>query len=537
MSESEIAIRPGVGGEGISLPPTPEGSASDASVGVSSVASTTKRFAVLLCWIFSFPAMLGTFLVGRVFVQARAFAVDPDVWWHIRVGQNILSTHHWPTNDPFSFTVSGTPWLAYEWLGDVLIGSVERFAGLRGLDALLIILASAVMLALYNYATLRSGNSKAGFSAAVLLCSLAFANFNLRPQMLGYLFLVLTLIILEHFRRGKSRALWFLPPLFLIWINTHGSWVSGLGVIVVCWACGLIAFHFGSVEARRWSPSERLRLEFVFLLCLATIPLTPYGTRLAAYPFTVAASLPVNVGNVLEWFPMPFNVPEGKLFLALALAFFVAQIVVRPVWQLAELALFFFGTMMACLHVRFLVFFVPLSAPLFATLVAQWFPRYDRTKEKYVPNAILMTAAVAAIVWYFPSRADLQNTVEQGFPVKAVEYLRQHPVPGPMYNTYRFGGYLVFSRWPEQKVFIDGRGDLYEMNGVFSDYLTIANLKAPAFSVLKVYGIRSCVLERKEPLATVLAHHPDWRQVYADETSVLLVRKTFLATGGNASGD
>ena len=166
--------------------------------------------------------MLGAFLVGRVFVQARAFVIDPDVWWHIRVGQNILSTHHWPTHDPFSFTVAGTPWLAYEWLGDVVIGSAERFAGVRGLDALLIILASAVMLALYYYATLRSGNSKAGFVSAGLLCSLAFASFNLRPQMFGYLFLVLTLILLEHFRRGKSWALWFLPPLFLIWINTHG---------------------------------------------------------------------------------------------------------------------------------------------------------------------------------------------------------------------------------------------------------------------------------------------------------------------------
>jgi hypothetical protein len=538
MSESEIAIRPGVGGGGISFPPTPDGFAADPSVETSSVASNTKRLATLLCWIFSFPALLGTFLVGRVFVQARAFFVDPDVWWHIRVGQNILATHHWPTNDPFSFTVSGTPWLAYEWLGDVLIGSVERFAGLRGLDALLIVMASAVMLALYYYATLRSGNSKAGFSAAVLLCSLAFASFNLRPQMLGYLFLILTLIVLEHFRRGKSRALWFLPPLFLIWINTHGSWVSGLGVIFVFWACGLVGFHLGNVKARRWSPTERLRLEFAFLLCIATIAFTPYGTRLAAYPFTVATSLPVNVGNVFEWFPMPFNVPEGKLFLAVVLGFFVAQMVVRPVWQLAELALFFFGTMMACLHVRFLVFFVPFFAPLFATLVAQWFPRYDRTKEKYVPNAILMTAAVAAIVWYFPSRADLQKTVEQGFPVKAVEYLRQHPVPGPMYNTYRFGGYLVFSRWPEQKVFIDGRGDLYEVNGVFSDYLAIANLKPPAFSVLKVYGIQTCVLERKEPLATVLTHHPDWKQVYADDVSVLFVRKTFLATGSNvSSGD
>lgn len=525
MSESEIVIRPGVGGDGISFP-APEGSAAQATARASSAASDTRRLATLLCWIFSFPAMLATFLVGRVFVQARAFVVDPDVWWHIRVGQNIIATHHWPTNDPFSFTVSGTPWLAYEWLGDVLIGSAERFGGLRGLDALLIILASAVMLALYYYATLRSGNSKAGFVSAGLLCSLAFASFNLRPQMLGYLFLVLTLIVLEHFRRGKTRALWFLPPLFLIWINTHGSWVIGLGLIFLFWACGLVELHFGGIEAKRWSPAERLRLEFIFLLCLATIPFTPYGSQLAAYPFTVATSLPVNVGNVMEWLPMPFNILGGKFFLAIVLAFFIAQIVFRPTWQVTELALFFGGITMACLHVRFLLFFVPFSAPLLATIFARWLQPYDRKKDHFVANAVLITAVLAAMVWYFPSRVDLERTVATDFPVKAVEYLRQHSIPGPMFNSYGYGGYLVFSRWPEQKVFIDGRGDLYEMNGVFSDFLAIANIKPNVFAVLQVYGIQSCLLDKNEPLATVLAALPGWQRLYSDGVSVLYVRRT-----------
>jgi hypothetical protein len=526
MSESEIAIRPGVGGDGISIPSTPKDAASDAPAGASAVTSDTKRFAAFLRWVFSFPAMMGTFLVGRVFLEARAFHVDPDLWWHIRVGQNILATHHWPTNDPFSFTVSGTPWLAYEWLGDVLIGSVERFAGLRGLDVLLIVLASAVIIALYYYATLRSGNSKAGFVVAGLLCSLAFANFNLRPQMLGYLFLIVTLIIFEHFRKGRLGALWFLPPLFLIWINTHGSWVIGLGLIFLFWAGGLVQLRVGGIEAKRWSSAERLRLEFVFLLCLAAIPLTPYGSQLAAYPFTVATSLPVNVANVFEWMPMPFNIPGGKLFLAIVLAFFLAQIVFRPAWQVVELALLFGGITMACLHVRFLFFFVPFSAPLLATILARWIPPYDRKKDHYIANALLMTAVLAAMVWYVPSPRELQKIVAEGFPVKAVEYLRQHPVPGPMFNTYGYGGYLVFSRWPGQKVFIDGRGDLYEMNGVFSDYLEIANLKPNAFSVLQVYKIQSCLLERNEALATVLAAHPDWQRLYSDDVSVLYVRRT-----------
>ncbi len=529
MSESEIAIRPGVGGQGISIPPTPDGAAPDAPAGVPSVASNTKRFAVLLHWVFSFPAMMGTLLIGTVFYHTRSFFVDPDLWWHIKVGQNILSTRHWPTTDPFSFSAAGAPWLAYEWLGEVLIGGVERFAGLRGLDALLIVMASAVMLALYYYATLRARSSKAGFLSSALLCSLAFASFNLRPQMLGYLFLILTLIVLELFSQGRRRALWFLPVLFLIWINTHGSWVIGLGLIFLFWASGLAEFRFGSVETKRWSPADRLRLEFVFLLSLAAIPFTPYGTRLAAFPFMMAFSLPINLSNIMEWLPMPFNIPGGKIFLALVLAFFLAQMVFRPIWRATEVVLLFGGTAMACLHVRFLLLFVPFFAPLFATLLARWMPRYDRSKDQYVLNAVLMVLVAMGMVRYFPTRVDLQQSVAQQFPLKAVEYLREHPVMGPMYNTYGYGGYLIWSRWPENKVFIDGRGELYEMAGVFSDYMEVAKLKPTAFAVLRTYGIQSCLLERKEPLATALAAQPDWQQVYFDDVSVLFVRRNNFA--------
>lgn len=490
----------------------------------ASVSAATSGLVWLLQRVFSFPAMLGSALVGAAFYAGRSFAVDPDLWWHSQNGQNILATHHWPTTDPFSFTVAGTPWLAYEWLGDVAIGATAKLGGLVGLDILLIVLGSAIMLSLYAFATLRSGNSKAGFAAAAMLFTFASPTFSMRPQMFGYLFIILTLIVLERYRQGKSRTLWLLPPLFLIWINTHGSWVIGLGIIFVVLAAGLTEFRAGAIESKRWSYKQRLQLELVFALSLAMIPLTPYGTRLAAYPFMVASSLPLNVSNVMEWFPMPFNMLGGKLFLGLVLGYFVLHMVLRFTVRLHEFALFFGGTVMAFLHVRFVMLFVPFFAPLLAVLLARYLPTYVRHKDKYVLNAILMAVAVVAMVHYMPTNADLREIVAKQFPVRAVEYIRGHDVPGPMFNTYGYGGYLI-GALPEQKVFIDGRGDLYEAAGAFGDYLQVAGLQPAAFSVLRSYGIRSCLLERKEPLATVLGTLPDWKQEYSDATSVLFVRR------------
>ncbi len=280
--------------------------------------------------VFSFPMMLVIrSLSAASLPSVRLFDVDPDLWWHIKVGESVLATHHFPTTDPYSFTVHGQLWLAYEWLGEIVLATAQRLGGLRGLDALLIALGCAVMLAIYAFATIRTGNSKAGFAAASILLILARPSFSLRPQMFGYLFLVLTLIALELFRQGKRGALWGLPLLMLAWVNIHGSWVIGMGAIFVYWMSGLVEFHVGGIETQRWSADDRRRMSFVFLLCLCALPLTPYGTRIAMSPFEYASSLPLNVAKIMEWQPMAFNLAGGKIFLALLLGFVVVQIAFR----------------------------------------------------------------------------------------------------------------------------------------------------------------------------------------------------------------
>ncbi len=489
----------------------------------------------ILKWVFSFPAMMGALLVGRVFYEGRTFFVDPDLWWHVKNGQNILATHHWPTVDPYSSTVAGQPWMAYEWFGEIVLGTVARIGGLVGLDIFLIAFSSVVMLAIYWYATLRCGKSKAGFLSAGILCSLAFASFTLRPQMFGYLYLVATLILLELFRKGYQRAVWLLPPIFLLWVNTHGSWIIGLGVVFVTIAAGIWGFQMGSVTAKAWTQKQRIQLELAFLGSLAMLAITPYGTETVAYPFEVASKLPIGVANVLEWQPMPFNIVGGKLFLGLLLGFIAAQVLCKFEWRLEELALFLFGTMMACLHVRFVLIFVPFFAPMLAVIFARWFPRYEREKDKYVLNAALMAGVAAAMVWFMPTKATLEAKISSEYPTETTKYLAAHPFSGRLFNDYNFGGYLIGAG---QKVFIDGRADPFERGGAFSVYLHISQMKPGSFTLLDQYQVTACLLQPDDSLATALASSPQWKKVASDKVSVLYVRELPAPqkTSQNATG-
>ena len=516
MGSSQNPIRPDVGSSGFPLPLTFDDSTSASSVRILGVCKLFRR-------VISFPVMLAVLLVGAGFVSGRLFLVDPDLWWHLKVGESILQTHRWPTTDPYSFTVSGQPWVEYEWLADVLLAVTARIGGLRALDALLIVLGGAILVALYSLATLRTGNSKAAFIASAILLPLVRPFFSLRPQMLGYLFLVLTLICLERFRQGHRRWIWLLPVLLLIWVNTHGFWIIGLGAVLAYWVGGLFDFRLGDLYARRWSPENRCRISLVFLLCLCALPITPYGARLAPSPFEYAFSLPLNSSSILEWQPLHFDLMIAKLFLACFFFFIVVQIVFRFAWRLEELGLLVFGTLMMCLHVRFMVIFVPFFLPLLAGVLARWVPRYQEEKDVYALNALLILLTLTGIFVFFPKHYQLQAAVSKAFPAEGVAYLDKHPVPEPMFNSYGFGGYLIWARGPEHKVFIDGRGDVYERGGVLSDYKHIAGIGPGSLAVLRAYGIRSCLLERDSPAATVLAASGDWRRVYLDNVSVLFV--------------
>jgi hypothetical protein len=472
-------------------------------------------------WTFSFPAMLGTFLVGVVFYKAQIFFVDPDAWWHIKVGQDILQTHHWPTTDSYSFTAASTMWIAYEWFGEIVLGSVAKLGGIVGLFILLTATASIVVLVLYYYGALRSGNCKAGFVAAGLMCSLIFLSFSMRPQMFGYLFLTLLLVVLEWFRKGVTWPLWTLPGLFLAWVNTHGSFIVGIGVLVVYLFCGLKAFRVGNVEAIAWSVKQRIQLGLALLLSLAVLPITPYGTQLAAYPFDMMFNQPINVSNVVEWEPMPFDQQFGKLFLGVVVLVVVLQIALRLTWRFEDLLLAIGGTVMACVHARMLLLFVPFFIPIFSTTMARLLPPYQRTKEHYFLNGVLMASAIAAMVYYFPSSTSLQKKLNADFPVEAIAYLDKHEVPGPMLNNYYFGGYLVGTG---RKSFIDGRGDLFERTGVMADFVSLIQIKTSPFPILDRYHIASCLLIKDEPLAVVLGASSKWKRVYVDGTSAIFVR-------------
>ena len=192
-----------------------------------------------------------------------------------------------------------------------------------------------------------------------------------------------------------------------------------------------------------------------------------------------------------------------------------------------------FAVYAACVHIRFMLIFVMVLVPIVAAFLARWMPSYDPNKNQFALNLAIIALMVISLAMLMPGKTALANLVAKDYPVAAIQYLRQHPQPTGMFNEYSYGGYLIWQLGPQQKVFIDGRADMYEYSGVFQDYVRIVNLDTDALSLLGKYGIQSCLIQRNSALATLLAASPDWKQTYADDLSAIFVRSHAPVLAGN----
>ncbi|HET9177514.1 MAG TPA: hypothetical protein VFQ24_04065 [Terriglobia bacterium] len=487
---------------------------------------------------FSFPAVLATLLLAGAFMSigagvgnvssdpsaASQFWIRGDAWWHLAIGRQILATHAWPHADVYSFTMPGKPWIAYEWLGEVVMAAAWKAGGLRGLMILLTAFAGAILILLFYYCYQRSRDLTASFVACALLLPLAALSFSVQPQLLGEALLLATLIILERFRQGRPRPLWALPLLFLIWVNSHGTFILGFGALAIYLVGGSLSFRAAGVWSKPWTPAQRRQLGLTILLCGLASLVTPYGIRLAIFPVQFMSLQPISTRIVTEFQPLPLSSFQGVLFVA-CLLFFCGAILTRRLYcQLPDFLLLAVAAGGTLLHARLIVLFVPVFAPFLAELFVRWLPGRQAQKERTLVNALLMACILAGIVGFFPSKSNLQEVRKLIAPVGAASFLGSRPDIERTYTYYDWGSFLLFDLGPARKVFIDGRLNLYERDTVFSDYLNALSTENGLWTLLRKYDIDSCLVPQGTMQASLLSASPQWKEVYHDRLSVIFVK-------------
>ena len=473
-------------------------------------------------WIRAATSFLGVLTVMLMAFQFKLInwrLDDPDIWWHLRNASYLIRNHHLPNQDTYSFTVAGHSWINHEWIAELVYYFSYSALGLAGLKLMTFLLVGTLFSCLLYLCYRRSRNFKASVAACLLVSFLSSVSYGPRTILVGYLYLVILVMVLERFRERGVAPLWLLPPLFCLWINTHGSWSLGLIVFFLTSVAGLMDGPWGQVTSTRWSPLQLRKLIWTAVASILALFINPYGWRLVWYPFDLALRQPLNIGHVAEWVSLDFHTFRGKLTLALLVALLLNQVFRNRRWQLGELLIFVFALYCGLTYVRFLVLLAIVSAPIFATML-DFLPRYRPAADLPKVNIAIILVILGLMVYYRPREAKVASSVAQSYPTGVLPYLKVHPLNGNLLNFFTWGGYLGWND-PSLRIFIDSRVDIFEYAGVLQDYLDLLTIKNPD-SILQKYSIRYALLPVGEPFAYVLENDLRWKMLYKDNVCILL---------------
>ena len=455
------------------------------------------------------------------FVASRGSIADPDIWWHLRNAEYLFQHHQLPRYDLYSFTVAGAPWINHEWLAEIPYYVAWRVWGLAGLNATTLVIIEFIFLGLLYLCYRESGHFKASFAACCFCTLLAKISYGPRTILFGYLYLVILLVILQRFRRQGQAPLWLIPPLFCLWINTHGSWSLGLIVFSIIAAAGLVKKGSGLVDAEPWSQSQLRKLVVTGLASAAAVFVNPFGMRLVWYPFDLAFRQKLNISHGAEWASVDFHDFRGKIVFVLLITLFLTALLRRRRWTVTEVGLLLFALYSGLAYLRFLFLLAIVTAPLLAKIL-DFVPHYRPEMDTPLINALVIFLMIGGMVYYWPSTAQMQSNLAEQYPAKILPFLKTNPPRAPLLNAFLWGGYLELND-RNVKTFVDSRVDIFEYAGVLQDYLDLLTLTQPK-PILDKYKIRSVLFPPGEPLTYVLEHDPEWKEVYSDEVSVLLER-------------
>lgn len=483
-------------------------------------------------------------LVAVLFVAIFAMAVRPptdsDSWWHLKSGQLMWDTGRVLRADPFSHTVAGQPWIDHGWLVQMLLWPVYRVSGLGGLALLLAALVTAAMVLVYLQC---AGQPFVAAFATLLAAITSSIIWAIRPQIVSFLLAALIAYLLHRYKAtGRTRLLWPLPLIVALWANCHGGFV----IAFILMGCYLL----GEMLNRLISPApEQVALRPLLLVTLVSIPavlLNPNTVKMMSYALQTVSIGPLQE-YIQEWAAPDFHNLQYHPFIWLLLLTLAAMGLSRQRADWTDLALVGVFGYMGLLAARNVALFALVSAPVLArhTTAAlddlalnprlSWLGALTHTEAPPRParalallNVLLLLLVLAGAgtkVGLDLTRLSDRAVWGRGLPVEAAEYLREQKPAGEMLNTYNWGGYLIWSLYPDVPVFVDGRTDLYALNGrVLDDYTAVHWVRPGWQQVLDRYDVGFVITERTGLLDTVLAETDGWQPVYDDDIAVIYVR-------------
>ncbi len=481
---------------------------------------------------------------------------DNDFFWHLATGRWIVEHRELPITDPFAYTTSlkaqedffrAKILLTQYWLANLLQYSVFLLGGYYGIIVLrvIIILLTLLILALH----MRKKGLNAISSILLLLpLSLVLSMYQGdRPNQMTYFFAALFMFLADALKRGEKKG-YLLPLVLLIWANVHGGFMLGVAVALFMGVAEvlkkiflrgyaldrkfagvlLITFVAGFVNPNGYNILYSMLYESsAYYNANVTEAITPLAyARIGEYLFLWVLGIPLVLAG-LYFTSRMYSGTDGLRELILQ--------------NFDKLMVFLFLTALSFTAIRYIPLFVLVTSPMISSLFSGKFQAMQQKFSRYfVPELLIIALLFGWISGSYASTVLKRPPIDPFFPDDAVQFIKGKEMKGRFFNSYDWGGYLIWEFYPEPFVFTDGRGistQIYRIsNAIINAEQGRYGGKLQYRELLNSYAVRHMVIQtvymtgNMYPILNILVNDPEWNLVYIGRNSLVFSRDQIMPT-------
>lgn len=475
-----------------------------------------------------------TFLA--IFAMAARVSIVPDTWWHLSAGRWMVENRTLMQAEPFSYTRAGVPWQYPGLWFEVVIFWIYQAFGPGGLNILTALFVTATYAVLWRVI---SGGVLLRAFILILSATVSAVYWASRPYLVSFLLAAVFLWILNEYHHERSNRTWILPLLMIIWTNSHGGYIIGFLFVGVFWF-ELVTRYIVRIAKgdSKDDISRRLfRLTIILAIMVCAVAINPEGINRWALPFTTVGR---NAERTLiaEWQSPDFHNIETQPFAFIFLLSFGILGFSGLRMTLLEFLLFSVFGYLGFISGRN----IPLFSLIFPIVLTRHLQPINESIGKYLHlnlridknvsppkffallNTVLLIIIILGVIFklslIYPASTNW-SYLEDTYPTDAIQYLKQNPPTGRLFNSYNWGGFITWTL-PDEPVFIDGRADLYG-DELINQWLDVVSAGENWESTLDHWKVDTVIVEPSWPITNFLMA-TGWQLTYEDELAVVFER-------------
>lgn len=452
---------------------------------------------------------------------------NQDLGRHLKIGEIIWQTKSIPLTNLFSYTYPDFPFINSHWLFELLIYLGQQTIGLQAvLVCKIIIILTSVWLVLKIIPKKQYLLLPVGF---IFLHTLRERP-ELRPEIFSFLFTALTLFILDKYEKTKTKLLYILPAIQLIWVNTHIYFIVGLALQAI------FLIHLGYQYLRSHTGCGRLKLTtIIFVLSVIVCFLNPSGIRGVLNPILYGTNYGYTIVENQTMFLLEsinFKDPNFlfvKLSALIILLSFIFALV-KNRFSVKNFGLAGFGLVLALMNVRSFPYLVFISLPA----VLENFGSIKWGKILVWITILLLLLESFYYLngdYYKYTGSDVKPKLEFTESGKsAMNFVLANNLPQPVFNNFDIGSYITYRGWPKYRIFVDGRPGEYPKEFFQQVYIPMQSDPQKFAEVDKQYNFKTIIFSHTDqtPWAKTflinIVKNPDWKIIYIDDFMIIVIK-------------